>query len=73
MTAVDWAPDGTDVQLIIADNDSVPIPGTAFGKIELDYGNPECAVIARRVRSGTGPGALPTEAEERGSFFPRHG
>ncbi len=31
---------GSQVQLIIADNDSAPIPGAAFGKIELDYDNP---------------------------------
>ncbi|MEU2911934.1 hypothetical protein ACFYM3_13505 [Streptomyces massasporeus] len=31
---------GSQIQLIIADNDSAPIPGTAFGKIELDYDNP---------------------------------
>ncbi|MEU9204816.1 hypothetical protein [Streptomyces sp. NPDC048332] len=30
----------SQVQLIIADNDSAPIPGPAFGKIELDYDNP---------------------------------
>ncbi|MFE4800838.1 hypothetical protein ACFRFL_39060 [Streptomyces sp. NPDC056708] len=28
------------MQLIIADNESAPIPGTAFGKIELDYDEP---------------------------------
>ncbi|KOU97165.1 hypothetical protein ADK91_33610 [Streptomyces sp. XY511] len=31
---------GSQAQLIIADNDSAPIPGAAFGKIELDYDNP---------------------------------
>ncbi|MEU9994030.1 hypothetical protein [Streptomyces sp. NPDC050848] len=31
---------GPQVQLIIADNDSAPTPGAAFGKIELDYDNP---------------------------------
>ncbi|MCG7203670.1 hypothetical protein [Streptomyces arenae] len=30
----------SQVQLIIADNDSAPIPSTAFGKIELGYDNP---------------------------------
>ncbi|MEN8655252.1 hypothetical protein ABCR94_32885 [Streptomyces sp. 21So2-11] len=30
----------SQIQLIIADNDSAPIPGTAFGKIELDYDQP---------------------------------
>ncbi|MFE5097077.1 hypothetical protein ACFRCI_43965 [Streptomyces sp. NPDC056638] len=30
----------SQMQLIIADNDSAPIPGTAFGKIELDYDEP---------------------------------
>ncbi|MER5848074.1 hypothetical protein ABT126_13690 [Streptomyces sp. NPDC002012] len=28
------------MQLINADNDSAPIPGTGFGKIELDYDEP---------------------------------
>ncbi|MFG2616408.1 hypothetical protein ACGFXC_02180 [Streptomyces sp. NPDC048507] len=31
---------GSKAQLIIADNDSAPIPGSVFSKIELDYGNP---------------------------------
>ncbi|MCX5230375.1 hypothetical protein [Streptomyces sp. NBC_00233] len=31
---------GSQIQLIIADNDSAPVPGAAFGKIELDYDNP---------------------------------
>ncbi|MFD9422984.1 MULTISPECIES: hypothetical protein [unclassified Streptomyces] len=30
----------SQIQLIIADNDSAPIPSTAFGKVELDYDEP---------------------------------
>ncbi|MFE1827626.1 hypothetical protein [Streptomyces yangpuensis] len=31
---------GSEAQLIIADNDSAPTPGSVFSKIELDYDNP---------------------------------
>lgn len=31
---------GSQIQLIIADNDEAPIPGPAFGKIELNYDQP---------------------------------
>ncbi|MFD9288431.1 hypothetical protein ACFWBV_09010 [Streptomyces sp. NPDC060030] len=31
---------GSQIQLIIADNDEAPIPGPAFGKIELNYDRP---------------------------------
>ena len=37
---------GPRIQLIIADNDSAPIPGTTFGKIELDYDNPMVPGVA---------------------------
>ncbi|MFF2041787.1 hypothetical protein ACFVVX_15245 [Kitasatospora sp. NPDC058170] len=53
---------GSQIQLIIADNDSAPVPSSTFGKIELDYDNPMVPGVAH-----PGPGHTGRAEDERES------